>query len=80
MLLSAFFGLMRVILYNWYIGCYYYYSLNDKCGGEPTTNWLQNVLFFNNTCEALSEMFYFHGHFLFAYRYLESAEMLGRKD
>ena len=34
----------------------------------------------NNTADTLSAMFYYNGHFLFAYRYFEVAEMFGRED
>jgi hypothetical protein len=34
---------------------------------------------FNNICGSLSFMFYLQAHFVFAYRYLESAEMLSKK-
>jgi hypothetical protein len=39
-----------------------------------------NVSLFNNTCLALTNMFYYNGHFLFAFRYFEVAEMFGRED
>jgi hypothetical protein len=80
MFLSAGFGLIKVILINWYFGCKDYNSMNEKCHGKKSEDWLFNVYLFSEICEALSQMFYFHGHFIFAYRYLESAEMLGRKD
>jgi hypothetical protein len=67
-------------LYNWYEGCKYFYAENDKCQGEPTTNWLANVALFNNLCSTLADAFYYNGHFLFAYRYFEVAEMFGRED
>jgi hypothetical protein len=35
---------------------------------------------FNNACQDLHYAFYYNGHFLFAYRYFEVAEMFGRED
>jgi hypothetical protein len=43
MFLSAFFGLLATILNNWKLGCYYFWSENDKCHGKPSTKWVENV-------------------------------------
>ena len=80
MFLAAGFTVLTTILYNWEMGCKYFYAENDKCHGEPTTNWVANVALFNNLCYALSDACYYNGHFLFAYRYFEVAEMFGRED
>jgi hypothetical protein len=78
--LSASFGLLAIILYNWVEGCKYFYAENDKCHGQPSQDWLANVRMFNNLCSGLADICYFNGHFLFAYRYFEVAEMFGRED
>jgi hypothetical protein len=80
MFASAGANVLEVILYNWSVFCSHFYAENDKCHGEPSQDWHYNVRFFNNTCGALSDAFYFNGHFLFAYRYFEVAEMFGRED
>jgi hypothetical protein len=78
MFLSSLFGLIGSILLNWYIGCGSYWELNEKCHGEPSKEWKENVELFHLICGACIEVFYFIGHFLFAYRYFEVAEMFGR--
>jgi hypothetical protein len=80
MFASAGFEVLGTILYNWGALCPRFYAENDKCHGEPTNNWAANVALFNNICICLSDMFYYNGHFLFAYRYFEVAEMFGRED
>ena len=80
MFASAGLGLIAEILFNWEMGCKYFYSENDKCHGEPTADWVANAALFNNLCYALQSAFYYNGHFLFAYRYFEVAEMFGRED
>jgi hypothetical protein len=42
--------------------------------------WLDNIYLTLVVATALKIMFYFIGHWLFAYRYFEVAEMLGRDD
>jgi hypothetical protein len=80
MFASAGFNVLANILFNWVAFCDNFYAENDKCHGEPTTNWVANVALFNNTSVTLSNMFWCNGHFLFAYRYFEVAEMFGRED
>jgi hypothetical protein len=62
------------------MGCKDFYEENEKCGGQPSEEWVANVALFNNTCWALNNAFYNIGHFLFAFRYFEVAEMFGRED
>jgi hypothetical protein len=80
MFASTGFEVLGIILYNWVAFCDNFYAENDKCHGEPTTNWVANVALFNDICLALGNVFYYNGHFLFAYRYFEVAEMFGRED
>jgi hypothetical protein len=75
---AAFFGLLTTISYNWIQGCEYFYYENEKCHGKPSQDWVANIALFNNICLALNYAFYYNGHFLFAYRYFEVAEMFGR--
>ena len=79
MLTAAVLQLIVIILYNWYYGCTDFSDLNEKCHGHKSEDWTANVGLFNNTCYTLSIMFYLQGHFVFAYRYLESAEMLSNR-
>jgi hypothetical protein len=79
MLLAAVLNLIQTILLNWYIGCVVFYGLNEKCHSKPSNDWAANVLLSWYICISLDGMFYVQAHFVFAYRYLESAEMLGSK-
>jgi hypothetical protein len=65
---------------NWAVFCPLFYAENEKCHGQPSEDWVANVVLFNDTCGALNSIFYYNGHFLFAYRYFEVAEMFGRED
>ena len=80
MFLGSLFRVLATILFNWYHFCKLFYEDNDKCHGKPSEEWVANVLLFDTICLALSDMFYYNGHFLFAYRYFEVAEMFGRED
>jgi hypothetical protein len=80
MFASAGTNVLEVILYNWVAFCDNFYAQNDKCHDEPTADWVANVTLFNNLCSTLAVAFYYNGHFLFAYRYFEVAEMFGRDD
>jgi hypothetical protein len=78
MLLAAVFTLLDTVLSNWLILCVSYYSDNEKCHGEPSEDWLRNIGMCFWICVGLSNMFWTIAHFLFAFRYLESAAMLGK--
>jgi hypothetical protein len=82
MFLAPVFNLIQVISLNWYRGCKYFYQVNPKCPGneEPSKEWISNILTLNKVSFALSCCFYYVGHWLFAFRYFEVAEMFGRKD
>jgi hypothetical protein len=80
MFLGSLFRVLATILFNWYHFCKLFYEDNDRCHGKPSEEWVANVLLFDTICLALSDMFYYNGHFLFAYRYFEVAEMFGRED
>jgi hypothetical protein len=81
MLLYTIFLLLFTILENWYKGCNTFYALNEqKCHGKPSDEWLANISLLWVTCDAFTNVFYYIGHFLFAYRYFEVAEMFGRDD
>jgi hypothetical protein len=79
MLLASVCDLITIILDNWWMGCRDFSDLNEKCRGQPSKEWVANVLLFDDISLSLGNMFYNQGHFVFAYRYLESAEMLGQK-
>jgi hypothetical protein len=65
---------------NWAVFCPLFYAENEKCNGQPSENWVANVRLINGICAALRNMFWYNGHFLFAFRYFEVAEMFGRQD
>jgi hypothetical protein len=80
MFLAAFFSVISTILADWNFGCSGFYYLNEKCNGKPSESWIANIDIFNDLCLGLSNMFWNDGHFIFAFRYFEVAEMFGRKD
>jgi magnesium-transporting ATPase (P-type) len=80
MLTAAVLRLIQIILFNWDYGCTDFSDLNEKCHGQQSKAWSENVFLFTNICGNLSSMFFYQGHFVFAYRYLESAEMLSNKQ
>jgi hypothetical protein len=79
MLTAAVLALIQIILINWGVGCTSFSDLNEKCHGNKSEDWTANVLLFIKICGDLCNMFYLQGHFVFAYRYLESADMLSKK-
>ena len=80
MFLASLFAMLTDIFYNWSVFCSSFYGDNAKCHGEPTADWNANIVLSSNTCFALNSVFWNIGHFLFAYRYFEVAEMFGRED
>jgi hypothetical protein len=80
MLLAPVLSLISDLLFNWYYGCSKFSAVNEKCHGEKSEEWIHNIADSLNTCDCLANLFYFLGHFLFAYRYFEVAEMFGRED
>ena len=39
--------LITEIILNWAVFCPEFYSVNEKCHGEPTTNWNANLRLIN---------------------------------
>jgi hypothetical protein len=78
--ISPFFQLIWCILSNWYYGCIDNYKYNLQCHGEPSKDWSKNVWLGIIISNSLGDGFFFVGHWLFAFRYFEVAEMFGRED
>jgi hypothetical protein len=74
----AFFIVSRVLV-KWNFFCVHYPNQNPKC---PTSSkdTDENILLAGEFFYAFSYCCYHIGHFLFAYRYFEVAEMFGRED
>ena len=82
MFLAPVFGIISTIFENWGDGCEWFWEFNDQCPGsvKPSHNWIANMKLIDNIWFALGNGCFFVGHWLFAFRYFEVAEMFGRDD
>jgi hypothetical protein len=78
--LSPLFQITAEILYNWYTWCLFEPSLNSQCPENFDNTWFFNLKLISEICEDNTYTFYHIGHWLFAFRYFEVAEMFGRED
>jgi hypothetical protein len=80
--LASFFMMVSNILFHWTYGCGLYWADNPKCPGygKPSEVWSANMKLMVNTTMVMGQCFLYLGHWLFAFRYFEVAEMFGRKD
>jgi hypothetical protein len=80
--ISPIFLIAVSVLTNWWAFCKVYPSENPKCLENPSNHprYFKNIFLALNICGSLYYCFYHIGHFLFAYRYFEVAEMFGRDD
>ena len=77
--ISPLFMVMCRVLDKWWYYCKNFPSENPKCPANPE-EFNKNMLEAAELCYVVSYCFYHIGHFLFAYRYFEVAEMFGRED
>jgi hypothetical protein len=76
---SPIFFIVSRVLVKWNFFCEHYPLENPRCPTSPK-NADQNILLVGELFYTLSFCTYHIGHFLFAYRYFEVAEMFGRED
>jgi hypothetical protein len=76
---SSMFMIISRILVKWNFYCGHFPSENPKCPADPK-DFSKNMLLAGEIFYSLSYCCYYIGHFLFAYRYFEVAEMFGRED
>ena len=80
--ISPVFQILAMILVNWYFWCSSAPEFNDKCSttSSHSSSWYENIWLMYCIFDALNYCFYHIGHWLFAFRYFEVAEMFGRED